>query len=186
MEIIGWKVLYINPSRLFCQGMYVAHFYPWSKVEPWVNRWTFSSPSPFPSSPPSSHHQIFVSLRYRKRRGGGGRMLCLQSCLSKNPDFLETRTLGTGFVAWRLALSATSVMLDRERIYSLSCRDQSWWRCNQPQLAATSITPGPAIQTNKQTNKTNKQTKQTNKQWEWEAQSAWDRPVTRFVSLWLM
>ena len=41
------------------------------KVEPWVNRWTFSSPPP--SSPPSpspppppSHHQMFVSLRYRK------------------------------------------------------------------------------------------------------------------------
>ena len=44
-------------------------FYPWSpKVEPWVNRWTFSSPHP--SSPPSppSHHQIFVSLRYRKHQ----------------------------------------------------------------------------------------------------------------------
>ena len=37
------------------------YFYPWSpKVEPWVNRWTFSSPSsPPPSSPsPPSHHQI--------------------------------------------------------------------------------------------------------------------------------
>ena len=34
---------------------------PWSpKVEPWVNRWTFSPP------PSPSHHQIFVSLRYRK------------------------------------------------------------------------------------------------------------------------
>ena len=50
-------------------------FYPWSlKVEPWVNRWTFSPPpsSPPPSSPPSlsSHHQIFVSLSYRKCHGG--------------------------------------------------------------------------------------------------------------------
>ena len=47
-------------------------FYPWSpKVEPWVNRWTFSSPPSFPSSPsapPPSHHQIFVSLRYRKHQ----------------------------------------------------------------------------------------------------------------------
>ena len=34
-------------------------FYPWSpKVEPWVNRWTFSSPPPSSPSPPSSHHQI--------------------------------------------------------------------------------------------------------------------------------
>ena len=28
----------------------------------WVNRWTFSSPPPSPSS----HHQLFVYLRYRK------------------------------------------------------------------------------------------------------------------------
>ena len=49
------------------------HQYPWSKVEPWVNRWTFSSSPPSSPSPPPppSHHQIFVSLRYRKRRGGG-------------------------------------------------------------------------------------------------------------------
>ena len=41
-------------------------FYPWSpKVEPWVFRLTFSSSPSSPSSP-SSHHQIFVSLRYRK------------------------------------------------------------------------------------------------------------------------
>ena len=40
------------------------YFYPWSpKVEPWVNRWTFSPP---PSPPSPSHHQIVVSLRYRK------------------------------------------------------------------------------------------------------------------------
>ena len=60
-----------------------GYFYPWSpKVEPWVNRWTFSPPPPPPPSPPSppppppppSHHQIFVSLRYRKRRGGGREM----------------------------------------------------------------------------------------------------------------
>ena len=37
------------------------------EVEPWVNRWTFSSPPPPPSSP-SSHHQLFVSIRYRKRQ----------------------------------------------------------------------------------------------------------------------
>ena len=63
--------------------LYKCVFNPWSpKVEPWVNRWTFSPSSPSPSpSPPSSHHQIFVSLRYRKRRGGGGGrwgpLLCL-------------------------------------------------------------------------------------------------------------
>ena len=115
------------PPPLTEKWFNLHYFYPWSKVEPWVNRWTFSppspSPSPSPSPPPPSHHQIFVSLRYRKRRGGGGRMvplLCLQSCLSKNPDFLEMRTLAAGFMAWRLALWATSVMLDRERIYSLS------------------------------------------------------------------
>ena len=40
-------------------------FYTWSpNVEPWVNRWTFSPPS----SPSPSHHQLFVSLRYRKHQ----------------------------------------------------------------------------------------------------------------------
>ena len=43
-------------------------FLPMPFAVAWVNRWTFSSPPP--SSPsPSSHHQLFVSLRYRKRRG---------------------------------------------------------------------------------------------------------------------
>ena len=48
-------------------------FYPWSpEVEPWVNRWTFSPPPapspPPPPSPPPSHHQLFVSLKYRKHQ----------------------------------------------------------------------------------------------------------------------
>ena len=34
-------------------------------VVAWVNRLTYSSPSP-----PSPHHQLFASLRYRKRCGG--------------------------------------------------------------------------------------------------------------------
>ena len=65
--IIKWlkNVASTKPKSTLC-------FYPWSpKVEPWVNRWTFSPPPPPPPSPPS-HHQIFVSLRYRKRHGGGG------------------------------------------------------------------------------------------------------------------
>ena len=37
-------------------------FLPTPIVVAWVNRWTFSSPSPPPSP---SHHQLFVSLRYR-------------------------------------------------------------------------------------------------------------------------
>ena len=57
--------------RFHLWGTIKVSFYPWSpKVEPWVNRWTFSSPSSPPSPPPSppSHHQIFVFLRYRKHQ----------------------------------------------------------------------------------------------------------------------
>ena len=52
----------LSNLHFLSQNLGWGHFYPWSpKVEPWVNRWTFSSPSPFPSpSSPSlsSHHQI--------------------------------------------------------------------------------------------------------------------------------
>ena len=77
--------LILKKSRSVC----LLHFYPWSlKVEPWVFRLTFSSsppssppsPSPSPPPPPPSHHQIFVSIRYRKRRGGGrenGALCCV-------------------------------------------------------------------------------------------------------------
>ena len=48
---------------------FFLYFYPQSpEVEPWVNRWTFSPSSPPSSSSPSSHFQLFVSLRYRKRQ----------------------------------------------------------------------------------------------------------------------
>ena len=49
----------------------------------WVNRLTFSTSSPpSPPSPPSpSHFQLFVSVRYRKRHGGGvGIWQCMPSC----------------------------------------------------------------------------------------------------------
>ena len=45
---------------------------PTSLVLVWVFRLTFSPPPPPPSSSSSSSHlQLFVSLRYRKRCGGG-------------------------------------------------------------------------------------------------------------------
>ena len=48
----------INADYHFIDVWCLDVFYPWSpKVEPWVNRWTFSS-SPFPSPSLSSHHQI--------------------------------------------------------------------------------------------------------------------------------
>ena len=43
----------------------------------WVNRWTFSSPPPIsPPSPPPSHLQLLVSLRYRKRHVWAWVLLC--------------------------------------------------------------------------------------------------------------
>ena len=56
-------------SLLFYRSfpIFRTYFYPCSpKVEPWVNRWTFSFPSSPSSSSPPSHHQIFAPLRYRK------------------------------------------------------------------------------------------------------------------------
>ena len=46
---------------------FLVKFLPMPLPVAWVNRWTFSPPPP--PSPPSSHLQLFVSLRYRKRRG---------------------------------------------------------------------------------------------------------------------
>ena len=55
------KWLLVNPRSItgLISISYLSH------VVAWVNRCTFSPPSP----PPSSHHQLFVSLRYRKCRG---------------------------------------------------------------------------------------------------------------------
>ena len=60
----------VEQQRSSCEGMTHVHhsctvsFYPWSPQRAvWLFRWNFSS-NPSPSPP--SHHQLFVSLRYRK------------------------------------------------------------------------------------------------------------------------
>ena len=59
-----------------CQ--YLWQFLPTPLKVAWVFRWTFS---PSPSSPSSPHLKLFVSVRYRKRRGGHvGPWQCMPSC----------------------------------------------------------------------------------------------------------
>ena len=59
-----WSLL-CHSGLCLCSNM----FLPMPLAVAWVNRWTFSSHPPSPPSFPSSHHQLFVSLMYRKRRG---------------------------------------------------------------------------------------------------------------------
>ena len=56
-------------------------FLPMTLVVVWLNKLTFfpSSPSSSPSSP-SPHHQLFVSLGYRKHSGGHMSFAVMQSC----------------------------------------------------------------------------------------------------------
>ena len=64
-----------NPSKCF-----VCLFLPMPLEVAWVNRWTFSSSPPSPLSP-STHHQLFVSLRYKKFHGGEAWVLCCDAIL---------------------------------------------------------------------------------------------------------
>ena len=60
----GGNIVFLS----FCIFAFLP-FLPMPLAVVWVNKWTFSPP---PFSPLPSHLQLFVSLRYRKRRGGCG------------------------------------------------------------------------------------------------------------------
>ena len=92
----SWSSL---PSLLLC------HVLPMPLTVAWVNRLTFSPSSPSSSSP-SPHHQLFVSLRYRKCHGGGAWVLRCDAilftlspgCKSKLPQVVYLVFLGAHFM----------------------------------------------------------------------------------------
>ena len=68
VDSVGWWGGYCTVDHGSC-AVYALLFLPTPPVVAWVFRLTFYS---FPSPSSSSHLQLFVSIRYRKRHGGRG------------------------------------------------------------------------------------------------------------------